>query len=78
MSNTDERTATALREVTRLYRAAAVEILMREYRWRPEAAEQFAGMMAEEVAGVARRAAALRRMLREQGEEHDGTDTKTT
>lgn len=74
----DERTATALRGVTRLYRAAAVEILMREYRWRPEAAEWFAGMMAEEVADTARRAAALRRMLREQGEEHDETDTKTT
>lgn len=73
MSNTDERTATALREVTRLYRAAAVEILMREYRWRPEAAEQFAGMMAEEVAGAARRAAELRRILREQGETYSTT-----
>ena len=67
----DERTTTALREVTRLYRAAAVEILMREYRWRPEAAEQFAGMMAEEAADRARRAAELRRILRGQGERHE-------
>ena len=61
----DKRTATAL---ARLYMAAAVEILMHEYRWRPEAAERFAGMMAEEAADRARRAAELRRILRGQGE----------
>lgn len=61
------RTAAALREAARLYRAAAVEVLMREYRWTAAAAERFAGLLGDEAADRARRAAELRRALRERG-----------
>lgn len=63
---TDERMAAALREVIRLYRAAAVEVLMREYRWRAGAAERFADLMVAEAAEGARRAAELRRTMQER------------
>lgn len=65
------RTGAALREAARLYRAAAVEVLMREYRWTAAAAERFAGLLGDEAADRARRAAELRRALRERGHGRD-------
>lgn len=51
------------REMSRMWRTAAVELLMREYRWRPEAAERFASQLALEVVEMATRAAELQRVL---------------
>lgn len=64
-SNENERTR-ALGLMAVLYRAAVIDILIRDYHWRGAPAERFADRLAAETAARAEREARLHRELNER------------
>ncbi len=71
---TGDETA-ALRELASFYRSAAVELLIREYRWTGGAAAGFVAALDREAAATAERARAVRRELTERREQHENETT---